>query len=261
MECIQLLCRLCRPVSFSICILFLLAAGNANAVLLGLIPDPYPDAKARNTINYYYTNGNDSSGGFTMEIRGLVTGVDDGAGLHNVSGGCLGLGCYTLDATFTSAGIFSMGTISLTGTAASSARLGNSGTFVNGTLTNFGWGGNDESGLFEFTYDLNSGDFVGDGTYWGPVTEGGTIIDTRELAAGANFVGICNGDDQSGCYVGEWDVSGLMTGEFSTAQSPGPFLSGATTSDTFVPVPAAVWLFGSAIGFLTVMRRRARLDA
>jgi len=85
---------------------------------------------------------------------------------------------------------------------------------------------------------------------------GGTIIDTRELAQGAGMLGACNGADQSDCYMGDWDTSGLMTQEFSTAQSPGIFLSGGTTSDTFVPVPAAVWLFGSALGLVAFMRRR-----
>ena len=238
--------------------------GNANAVLLGLIPDPIPDAKARNTIDYYFTNGSNSSGGFTMEIRGLITGVDDGAGLHNVSGSCLTLGCYSLDATFSSAGDFSAGTISLTGTAPTSARLANSGTIFAGTLTKFGWGGNDQSGLFEFFIDQPlSGDFVAD-EWWcnspqnnGPCHNGGTIIDTREIAFGAGMLGTCNGADTSGCFTGDWDTSGLMTQEFSTAKSPGAFLSGATTGDTFVPVPAAMWLFGSAIGFLSFMRRRA----
>jgi len=105
-----------------------------------------------------------------------------------------------------------------------------------------------------------SGDFIGDGSGWnippGNFTTG-TIIDTRELAFGANMLGTCSGADTSDCYIGDWDTSGLMSREFSTAKSPGIFLSGATTSDTFIPVPAAMWLFGSAIGFLSLMRRRA----
>lgn len=264
MKSIRLLRGLRSPVNFLITsILLFFVAGNANAVLLGLVPDPFPDAKARNSINYYYTNGNDDTGGFTMEIRGLITGIDDSVGLNNVSGSCFSLGCYTLDASFTQAGDFSAGTISLTGTAPSSTVLANSGTLVSGTLTDFGWGGFNQSGLFEFKYDFDGlgGDFVGDGINqpWGPATNGGTIIDTRELAFGADFMGTCNGGNQSDCYdLGDWDTSGLMTREFSTAQSPGNFLSGLTTSDTFVPVPAAVWLFGSAIGFLGFMRRRAQ---
>jgi hypothetical protein len=128
-------------------------------------------------------------------------------------------------------------------------------------LYNFGWGGNNETGLFEFAYDFDpqdGGDFV-HSEAWEFNDQGGTIIDTRELAMGAHFVGTCNGSDQSGCVnIGDWDISGLMTQEFSTAESPGNFLSGLTTSDTFVPVPAAIWLFGSAIGFLSFMRRRAQ---
>ena len=244
-------------IKIIISLVALLAMSNAQAVLLGLVPDPVPDAKSRNTIDYYYTNGSDSSGGFTMEIRGLVTGVSDNSGLENVSGGACagGLGCYTLDASFNSGGEFQSGTINLTGTTAG-GQLGplNSGTLVQGNLTDFGWGGMDESGLFEFIYDFTGGDFS---TVWG-ATNGGTVIDTRELAFGAGLLGTCNGADQSDCYdLGDWDASGLMTQEFSTAQPNGIFLSGLTTSDTFVPVPAAIWLFGSALGYLALMRRRA----
>ena len=245
-----------RTVKVFVGILAIFAVSNANAVLLGLVPDPVPDAKARNTIDYFFTNGTDNSGGFTMEVRGLVTGLADNTGLHNVSGSCAGgLGCYTLDATFNSSGVFQGGSISLTGSAPTSSPLVNSGTIVTGDLTDFGWGGSNESGLFEFIYDITGGDF---GSVWGAIN-GGTIIDTRELALGAGMMGTCNGADQTDCYnLGDWDSSGLMTQEFSTSQSPGAFLSGGTTSDTFVPVPAAVWLFGSALGYLALMRRRAQ---
>ena len=83
------------------------------------------------------------------------------------------------------------------------------------------------------------------------------MIDTRELAFGAGMLGACDAVNQTDCYnLGDWDASGLMTQEFSTAQSPNLFLSGLTTSDTFVPVPAAIWLFGPAIGLLGFLRRR-----
>lgn len=246
-----------RPaITIIIGILSIFAVGSANAVLLGLVPDVVPDAKARNSIDYYFTNTTDNTGGFTMEVRGLVTSLVDLTGVHNVSGDCSSLGCYTLDATFTSGGIFSGGSISLTGIAPTSSPLLNSGVLVTAPLTDFGWGGNNQSGLFEFSYDLLSNQASGDFKDVWAADNGGTIIDTRELAQGAGMLGTCNGADQSGCYVGDWDTSGLMTQEFSTAQSPGIFLSGGTTSDTFVPVPAAVWLFGSALGFVAFMRRR-----
>ena len=60
-----------RPaITIIIAILSIFAVGSANAVLLGLVPDVVPDAKARNTIDYYFTNSTDSTGGFTMEVLG-----------------------------------------------------------------------------------------------------------------------------------------------------------------------------------------------
>lgn len=229
-------------------------AGNAHAVLLGIIPDQVPDAKSRNTINYYFTNGNDATGGFTMEIDGLVTLLDDGISSTVVDGACAGgLGCYNLDATFNSSGVWQSGTIQLTGTAPSATPIHTSGLLVDGILTNFGWGGNGASGLFEFSFDLLTSDFK---DIWS-AANGGSVIDTRELAFGAGNLGACDDFVTTDCYVGDWDATSLMTQEFSTAQPPGIFLSGGTTGDTFVPVPAALWLLGSALGLLGFMRRRA----
>lgn len=246
----------------------MVAAGSANAVLLNLDPDVTPDAKARNTIDYYYTNGTDNTGGFTMEVRGYVTQLVDDNGVHNASGGNVtgtpcqfGFGCYTLDAYFDSSGSFVSGTISLTGGFPTSSPLVNSGTIVTGDLVDFGWGGTNESGLFEFFYDCTGGDYCDDAIW--DADNGGTVIDTRELAFGAHMVNSCDGSVGDMCYnLGDWDASGLMTQEFSTGKCTNPnptlctALSGLTTSDTFVPVPAAMWLFGPALGLLAFMRRR-----
>lgn len=255
-------------MSVALCCFSLLAAGSAHAVLLNLDPDVTPDAKSRNTVNYYFTNGTDNSAGFTMEVRGYVTQLVDDTGVHNASGGnvtgapcAFGFGCYTLDATFNSLGEFQSGTINLTGGFPTSSPNVNSGTIVIGDLTDFGWGGDNASGLFEYAFDITGGDF-GAPAIWDADT-GGTVIDTRELAFGANFINSCDGSVGDMCYnLGDWDTSGLMTREFSTGKctNPNPLLctalSGLTTSDTFVPVPAAIWLFGPALGLLAVMRRR-----
>jgi hypothetical protein len=51
------------------------------------------------------------------------------------------------------------------------------------------------------------------------------------------------------------DVTGLL-GFASTSGTPG-FTVGVMSDHEIVPVPAAVWLFGSAIGVIGVMRRKA----
>lgn len=209
----------------------------ADAALLGLIPDYIPDAKTWNSIDYVPDGG----GGYHMDIDGYVTALDDyGPGISQPLGACSGgLACYTLDADFDGSGSFVSGSINISYTpnhTTDNGTLLTSGNLVTGTLTNFGFGGTDEAGLFEFTFDITSGDFL---TVWNGIN-GGTVIDTRNLLdAASNPLGI-----------GDWDTFGLMTSEFHA------LLDGSTTADTFIPVPAAVWLFGSGLLVLAGKARR-----
>jgi hypothetical protein len=114
-----------------------------------------------------------------------------------------------------------------------------SGTIVTGTPVNattygylypFGYSGTGAAGTFEFVFDNIGGDFA---AYAGPGAYGGIIVSTFNLTGAA----------------GGWDAAGI--GFWKTAHS------GTANVDTFVPVPGAVWLFGSALAGLAALRRKA----
>ena len=193
------------------------------------------------------------------------------------------LACYTLDADFDlngnllSGGIIDIvyngaydyspdgGTTILSAVANGDANghptasLGNGdyGFIVHGLLTSFAFDdqdpGSDDIGLFQFGFTIPT---VGGGDYfdiWGGTT-GGTIIDTRQLLDG-NF-------DPYTVEAGgtDWfDVDGngktIMQTEFHA------LLNGQTTSDTFIPIPPAIWLFGSGMVLLGGLARKRRSTA
>ena len=49
----------------------------------------------------------------------------------------------------------------------------------------------------------------------------------------------------------------VITSSHHTFQSNGRYSGTVASTCNVVPVPAAVWLFGSALGLIGVMRRRA----
>lgn len=113
-----------------------------------------------------------------------------------------------------------------------------SGTIVTGTPVNatnygylypFGYSGTGAGGTFEFVFNNIGGDFA---AYAGPGAYGGIIVSTSNLTGAA----------------GGWDAAGINF--WKTAHS------GTANVDTFVPVPGAVWLFGSALAGLAALRRR-----
>jgi hypothetical protein len=115
-----------------------------------------------------------------------------------------------------------------------------SGTIVTGTPVNatgygfaypFGYSGSGAAGTFEFIFNNVGGDFA----QYGPV--GGIIMSTFNLTGA----------------VGNWDSLGVTF--WKTAHS------GTVNVDTFVPVPAAVWLMGSALmGLFGIRLTRQRTD-
>lgn len=127
-------------------------------------------------------------------------------------------GSFDLSASIDNAGVFSGGTLDIGGTIAG---LGfNSGTLLTGTLTAFGFNGAGGDPL-EFLFNATGGDALG--LYSGL---GGIIL--------------------SGTGFG---------GSFANDFGSNPF--GAMADVGVVPVPAAVWLFGSALlGLIGYNRRR-----
>lgn len=144
--------------------------------------------------------------------------------------GILAMDPWSGDTTYNSA-------LSAFGTVAGNPNF-QSGTIVTGTPVNattygylypFGYSGTGTAGTFEFVFNNIGGDFA---AYAGPGAYGGIIVSTTNLTGAA----------------GGWDAAGIDF--WKTAHS------GTANVDTFVPVPGAVWLFGSALAGLAALRRK-----
>jgi hypothetical protein len=167
-----------------------------------------------------------SSGQLVIGYTGNQT-LTDPAGTIGYVGG----GSYSLIANFDGAGNFTGGTVSATGTEIQGWTDFQSGTIVTGDLTDFGWSGANSAGFFEFTYNNITGDF---GNLWGGSEDGpGIIISTSTLSPSAV----------------DWDADLDFQADINATSA---------NVDTFVPVPAAVWLFGSGLIGLAGWGRRGR---
>ena len=155
----------------------------------------------------------------TLTVSGNASTLDDdGVGpAWNIDSTCC-TPSFILSATIDSAGIASGGSLTIGGTVAG---LGfNSGTLLTGTLSSFGFptAGGDP---LEFLFDVTGGDAAGlFGTQFGVVLTG----------------------------------TGLPSTLFSTAFNNSR--EGEAVAAALVPIPAAVWLFGSGLLALTGIARR-----
>jgi hypothetical protein len=254
--------------------LLFFAAVPGHATSIGLTP-VYPDlTTSAATLNYSYTavcqNGSGSSigscgsggrsiarwdlsyGVLTLTKDGSQTLNPYGAGILPVSN-TTGLN-YNLKVVIG----FGAGGTSISGILANNAYYSgytahssslsatgitpdpnfDSGTIVSGTPTSavpygysapFGYSGTGVAGVFEFVFNNVGGDMDPyAGADWG-----GIIISTFNMTGTA----------------GGWDAAGVNF--WKTAHT------GTANIDTFVPVPGAVWLFGSALACLGWIRQRA----
>ncbi len=130
-------------------------------------------------------------------------------------------GSFDLAASIDNNGVLSAGTLTITGTITS---LGfNTGTLLTGTLTNLGFPASGSGDPLEFLFNVTGGDLAG---AYG--LSGGIIL------------------SQSG-------FNGGFAVDFNNAA-----FSGVADTGTVVPVPAAVWLFGSGLlGLIGFARRRS----
>jgi hypothetical protein len=130
----------------------------------------------------------------------------------------------------------------------------NSGTLVTGTPTSalappynkayeFGYAGTSKAGIFEFVFNNIGGDFRAYST-----NDGGIIISTFNLCRGVFNITTKACGTSPATPTTVWDAQGINFWKSNFA--------GTANADTFVPVPAALWLFGSALAGLTVVRRR-----
>ena len=119
------------------CLSLIFAAGRAEAAPLGLTPGS-PDITA--TVDISYTDG--------VLTATLSSGVGNyypgGFNITNLS--------YSLSANVSSAGVFSGGTVSISGAVASLGVV--QSTLMTGNLTDFGLDA--EMGVFEFLFDTTS---------------------------------------------------------------------------------------------------------
>ena len=158
------------------------------------------------------------TGSFTAS--GFASQLDDDGSIpaESITGGT-----SDLSATIDSAGILSGGTLTIGGTVAS---LGfTSGTLLTGNLTAFGFpsAGGDP---LEFLFDVTGGDAAA--LYGGGSIPGGIIL------------------SDSG-FGGSFDIDWSNTGSGVADVAPAA-----------VPLPAAVWLFGSGLLGLVGMARRKK---
>jgi hypothetical protein len=147
---------------------------------------------------------------------------------------------FNLTANFSGAGVYQGGTISVYGTT-TDPNFG-SGTLLTATLADatdhgeaypFGFSGTGNAGTFEFVFDNVGGDFAAYGN------AGGVIIGAFSIS-------------RSPAWSGAWDPLSNSNPAFWQDD----FSSTLVTADAFVPVPAAVWLLGSALSVLGWIRRR-----
>jgi len=165
---------------------------------------------------------NVSYGSGMLSANGFALSLDDDGMGPAIS---IAGGSFDLLASINMSGILTGGTLSIGGTIGS---LGfNSGTLLTGNLTDFGFvdmGGDP----FEFLFNVTGGDAAS--LYGGT---GGIIL------SGTGFAGSFANDFNNSPFAGMADVASV---------SP-------------VPVPAAAWLFGSAlIGLIGFSRRRRSIS-
>lgn len=143
---------------------------------------------------------------------------------------------WTGDALYTSA-------LAALGNTATPGYLGLnlvSGTPTNATAApfnmafNFGYGGTEAAGIFEFVFNNVTGNFASVGQVGGVILSTTALVHALLPAGGA---------------IETWDSKGINFWKTN-------FSASNALSDTFVPVPAAAWMFGSAMAVMGLVRRR-----
>jgi len=248
----------------ALCLGAVFSISGAQAVTLDLTPVEPDLATTGASVDYTFTALCFESGatsGTTTGICGTSTGKGnkavtyDGAldessssGVLTVSGSSMTIsqnsifdfiagGSYSLTANFSGAGVFDPTGSSLTATGTSldtgfEGGAYQSGTLVTGDLFNFGFGGNGAAGIFEFEFNNVGGDMAAFGSL------GGATIPVFDLTP---------------AYGGNWDP--LLTNNPAFWQQS---FTATSNVDTFVPVPATVWLFGSGLLAMAGVARKTK---
>jgi hypothetical protein len=218
------------------------------------------DLTASSLVTAYDHTANGPSAGGVLTVDGTIDGCTiNGA----ATTGCSGTGgqykdsdlgidqgvliSYDLDAIFDSSGGFVSGTLGvqlIQGTV-----LGSLGSdpdiLLTADLTEFGFAGEGASGFMDFNFTITGGIWGSEG--YG--TSGGLILTLSSLSP----------EILDGFNPGVWTQANLLDdGDWATSGS-GNFSNNFTDNNIAapVPVPAAIWLFGSGLmGLLGISRRR-----
>ena len=201
----------------AVCACFIvLVPSLAQAAPLNLTLNDVPDIVSQ-FIDVTYNATSDE-----LTASGFALELDDDG---SVPAEAIAGGTFDLSATIDDAGNLVGGTIAIGGTVAS---LGfNSGTLLTGTLTAFGFP-DAGSNPFEFLFDVTGGDAA--------ALYGGGSVPAGVILSGTGF---------GGNFTSDFDNLSSGTGTGIAVANVGT-----------VPVPAALWLFGSGLLGLTGLARR-----
>jgi len=154
-------------------------------------------------------------------VKVFTNGSGRGFQLFDGTNFISGSGSFTLNARYTGDGIFESGTVQ-----------------IKGSIEEYGiFGG----GNVLMSADLDSWNNIDDSRLWGFNTNNLVCLAALEAAVGP-------------CSTGE-SVFIVLNSDFNGFDSR---FTSTGTAHTTIPVPAAAWLFGSALGLLGWVRRRQR---
>ena len=169
----------------------------------------------------------DISSGFMSTTYNATTdlfAVDGSFASGTLDGANIANQTFFLNANISAGGVLNSGSLTISGTSG----IYNSGTLLTGNLLQVGFSNATPlSGLLEFLFTPTGGDLLAE--YGGG--NGGIIL----------------------------SASGYDGNSFNTDFSGAPFNSFADTAPVVVPVPAAVWLFGSGLLGLMGFIKRVRI--
>lgn len=259
-------CRLPRLVaSLLVPSAMLLAVSSAQGALLGITPS-YPDITTSGTdITYAFVAGTGGTltinGGAASNLAQQTIKFFNGDSAHFICQGttsCNPNTTYSLEALFNASGVFTGGSLNILGYVDGStasgyqayAGLANTGTLYTASLTGFGFNGSHTTGA---TFDNLVLDFS-------ILGNGGDLFTAFGTGNGLIWNGRVN-TDGSATYGGNWDDQiAPMTKSFGCTVDDTVTANKCTaTLNTFVPVPAAVWLLGSGlVGLMGVANRNRK---